>query len=429
MSTFNRKNIYTFIVLCVSLFSSALTKSDDSNILEKFIAAKGYNSTIVFDASNIKQFWIDNSVISANNSFKILLNSKKNDLRESIPLKIQLINLLENQDCHFDIITKDSDLSFYVTNTDNKTVSSSQKEDDFIQDHILTSTFHLEDTRNFTFNLVFQSKTLSEVSIKKIILSFSPNKESSFLVTPGTFEYKVNDFVIELSKGDAYHIDQIKNDIHSFSLTGKGVKLLSKKKILVSDDPIKNYVKLKNIGKTPLRIYYGYAPYTKEQRNIHNRNNPYDNKVLKVLSSENNRIIVDSYPKWKESCYLVLNAKEDLSDFPNFSLVGPIKTVNKLDNGQAEIILNNPLKEAIKPGTFIRIHSSFSSMYLYTHTMTLKPDEEVTLSSSREKDDSFLQYSPKAFCRGTYYVIPVFWVESATDEECTVLISDYSVSF
>ena len=431
MKTFNKKNIYTFIMLCVSLFSSAQIKSDDGNILEKYIASKGYNSSIGFDASNIKQFWIDNTVVSINNTIRVLLNSQKVRQRESIPLKIQLVNLLENQDCHIDIITENSDLSFLVTDTNNKTISSSTKDDDFIQDHVLTSTFHLEDTQNFTFNLVFQSKTLSEILIKKIILSFSRNKDSRFLVSPGLIEYEADDFVVELSKGDAYHIDQTENDIHSFSLTGKGVKLLSKKRILVSDNAINNSVKVKNIGKDPVRIYYGYVPYTKDQRNIHNRNNPYDNSILKVLSSEDNsnRIIVDSYPKWKESCYLVLNAKEDLSDFPNFSFVGPIQTVNKLDNSQAEIILESPLKKAIKTGTDIRIHSPYGSMYIYTHSMTLKPEEELTLSSSKEKDDSFLQYSSKAFCRGTHYVIPVLWLESTTNEESTVLISNYSVSY
>lgn len=435
MKIINKKNVCALAVLysAFSFMLSVQMRGDDDNILDKFISSKGYRSAVTFDASNIKQYWVDNSVSSMDGKIRILLKTQKANQPTSIPLRIQLINLQENQDCHLDIITGDSDLSFLVTDTKNKTISTSAKADDFIQDHILTSTFHLEDTQSFTFNLVFQSKTLSEISIKKIILSFPINKESTFLTSPGVIEYDANSFTTELSKGEDYHLDPIENAPHSFSITAKGIRLYSKKKILVSGNTIKNSIRVKNTGKVPVKISLAYRPHSKAQYQIHNRNNAYknNNKILKVLSAEknSNRVLVDSYPEWAEKCYLALNAKEDLSDFPNFSFAGPIQSVNKLDNGQAEIVLNNPLTKEIPVGTFTRVHAPYGSMYLNVCSKTLQPEEEVVLSSAIKKDDNFLQYSPQAFCRGTHYVVPILVCTSENEEEATVLINDYSVSY
>ena len=429
----------------------AQTKTTNDDLLKKYIASKNYDNTIVFDASDIKRYWIDNSVIAKDNLINIQLNlNPKTHLYESKPFLIQLINVQENQDCRLDLFTDLSDLSFSINNSKGTIISSSVQEETFIQKHIYSSVFHLEDTQNFftlptskgfspcfaVFNIVFRSKTLSEISINKIILSFSTNKSSTFLSSPGTFKYTQNDI---LTEGQSVKLNSVSsanpNDNYTFSLNFKTCLLKSNNKFYVLDNTIKNSIKLKNIGTESIGVFFGYAPFTKDGRNIHNRNNPYKtNKIVKVISAQNNsnRIVVDSYPEWAEKCYLAFNAKEDLSDFPNFLLSeGSIQAINKLENGHAEILLSTPITSEIKAGTPVRIQSPFSSRFLYTHQqISLQPGEEIVLSSSLQKDDNFLQFSQKAFCKGTYYVIPILSLTSKSEKkEASVLISDFEITY
>lgn len=402
--------------------SSRITKESDNKLINQYIQSKGAG-IITFDASNIKQFWIDNSVISKKDSFEILLNAASNT---SVPLKIQLANVNEVMDCNIEVIADTGDFSFSVLNDSSKVVSTSSQKDDFLNYKVVSAVLHLEDTKGAVFSLKFSSKKLSSVNVKNVILSFSDNKNSSFLVSPGTIAIAGNDVTGGGKK-------EIRGD-NSFSVSGKRFEIFSKKKIFLSDKSLSNSVTIKNIGDKPTDIYFGYAPYTEKRQNINNRNNPYkSNKVLSVLSSEvnSNKIIVDSYPEWEKGCCLVLNAKDDLSDFPNFSFVdGTITEVKKIDDTHSEILLSKPIKTQIKTGTKIRVQSKPGNTYIYTNSKRLKPGEEITFSSSIKKDESFLQYSPKAFCRGTYYVVPLI-VSLSVDpnSENTILISDFSVSF
>ena len=152
----------------------------DEKLLSEYVNSKG-SDIISFDFSNIKQFWISPTVLSRDNLIQIMLNDK----RESEPLKIQLANVLETQDCRIDIITNDSDLKFLVTNDDSKSLSTSSPEQDFLHYHIVSSVFHLEDTKDFSFCLRFSSSKADTLTIKKILLSFSNNKESRYLGSPG----------------------------------------------------------------------------------------------------------------------------------------------------------------------------------------------------------------------------------------------------
>lgn len=154
----------------------------DIKLLSEYVNSKG-SDIISFDSSNIKQFWISTSVLSRDNLIQIKLNKKW----ESEPLRIQLANVIETQDCRVDIITNDPHLKFFVTNGKLNKLSTSSPEQKFIQYHIVSAVFHLEDTQDFSFYLNFISDRADTLTIKKILLSFSDNKESRYLGSPGFY--------------------------------------------------------------------------------------------------------------------------------------------------------------------------------------------------------------------------------------------------
>ena len=163
------------------------TQTSDDSLIEQFIRSQGLSQIIVFDARNIKQFWTSNSVSSQNDLIHISLNKENNQKWKSSSLKIQLANVIETQDCRIDVITNDKDLNFIVSDSQSKALSSSSDTETFIQYHIASTSFHLDDTPDFSFNLVFSSKNKDLLSIKKIILSFSDNNESRYVGSPGFY--------------------------------------------------------------------------------------------------------------------------------------------------------------------------------------------------------------------------------------------------
>jgi hypothetical protein len=173
---------------------SLLAKDDESNkeLFKQFIQAQG-TSCIVFDSTNIKQFWTDKSVFSRNNLIHILLDNSETKEFKSIPLSIQLSNVLETQDCKVSVITESSDISFSVLNKYNKVLSTAVKSDNFISYNIYSATIHLENTFDFSFSIQFSSKQENIVDIKAIVLSFSPNKESKLLDFQG-YDHLVKEF-------------------------------------------------------------------------------------------------------------------------------------------------------------------------------------------------------------------------------------------
>lgn len=423
------------IALLFSLLAASAwwIKAEDSNddiLLNKYVESFK-TSTIVFSPSNIKQFWVDKSVFKKDDVFVISLP----DNHESVPLKLQLANINESYDCKIDMITDEQDVAFSVLDTKMKIISKSNPSDDFIQHHIVSSVFHLQDTQNLSFFIKFKSGS-SSIAIKRIILSFSKNPDSLYLSSPG--KMIITDKNSSAQSGSIKAIDNT-----SFSATANTLKLFSNKRLLVADNTISISVTVKNTGNSLARVHIGYAPYTKNNERIHNRNNPYPNtkSVLTVVSAkkDSNSIIVDSMTEWQKGCYLVLNAEEDYSDFPNFSFVGPrISEMKKMENGNAEIILDEKLSKEIKKGSKIRIHSSWNTEILCTNIQTLHPGEEMHFESSIKKDNQLLQYIPhgtKAFCRGTYYVVPVIYSlsvnqnGSASDQENTIEIKDFTVTY
>lgn len=175
----------TILLFFLSVRATAQNESqkNDAKLIDEYIVAKGYQGVIVFDASNIKQFWISNSVVSKNNTINIFPENKE---KKSIPLKIQLVNIIETQDCKIDVISENPFIKFTVLNEELKDIGQSSKEEDFIQYHIESSKIHMEDTKGFALNLCFILPEDSEsIVVNKIVLSFSENKESKYKGSPG----------------------------------------------------------------------------------------------------------------------------------------------------------------------------------------------------------------------------------------------------
>ena len=435
--------ISLFTMACLFLLSNEVSflfsqdksvksvSDSDDQLIEQYIKAKGH-SIITFDSSNIKQFWVDPSVISRDNSFEIILSRSNNTFFESRPLSLQLINVLETLDCKIDVLTENKDVTFAVANSEMKTISNSETNDLFLNYNIVSSVFHLEETKSFSFKLIFKSKTETSISVKKVILSFSKNDNSTYLASPGNVIISdTNTKCVDRDKD----LKPISINNGCFSVTGVLSRIFSTKKIIVDDNAISNSVTIKNIGDNPVKVYIGYAPYTRDGLNITNRNNLYknSNKILNVVSfeSQSNRITVDSYPEWVKGCFLVLNAKEDFSDFPNFSFVNSkIAEVKQLENGHAEIFFEKPINIDIPFGSSVRIQSGDGNTYIYTNQDVLQPGEEKTFTSSIKKDNSLLEYSNKAFPKGTYYVVPAILSFSVDrNKDNTIQISNYSVSY
>lgn len=394
---------------------------------DDYVNAKGDASRIVFDASNIKRFWSDGSVLCQDGTILVFLDRKTANGFEGVPLKIQLLNVDESMDCKVEILAGSQDAAFEITDEKSKVLSRSSAEQPFGRYHVASAAFHCESVPDHSFFLKFSSKKQDEIPIEKIVLSFSNNKDSSFLSSPGVLVLDRNainaNVALSPSAGG-----------NAFELKGKQSKIMSNRSILVSDKPLVTSVTVENVGSKPTRVYVGFAVYTKNRTELRGKNYPYKNvnKVLTVVSSEagSDKLIVDSYSEWTENCYLALHAEEDLFDVPNTTLAnGKIVEVKKLDNGTAEITMDKPLGTALEPGTKVRIHGGPGG-YLYTSNKILQPGEKEVFTSSIKKDNAFFQFSNKAFSRGVYSVKPLLLSYSVdANDENTVVISDFTVSY
>ena len=136
----------TALFLSFALFAQVNAqnaKSDsDEELLNRYAGDKGAG-IIVFDASNIKQFWIDSSVERGDNSIEIVMNGNNVKGFESIPMKIQLANVREFQDCKVEMIVDTNDVGFSALDEKNKVLSVSSLEEKLLHYTIVSSVFHL----------------------------------------------------------------------------------------------------------------------------------------------------------------------------------------------------------------------------------------------------------------------------------------------
>ena len=405
--------------------NSSLGKAEDAKLVEKFIKAKGYNDAIIFDASNVKQFWIDKTIASKNGSIHLVLEKKDGAQEwESVPLKVKLINVNELQDCNVTVFSKVKGNAFVVTDSESDLLSASHSEDDFVQYHIESAIFHLIDTPDNAFNLQFFSKNNDMISIYKIAFMFFDNKD-----------YEKNPLQIQKISDEDVKVSTATNVNHGengFTVSGKQNRIYSKNKIQYSDRALRTSVKVKNIGKNETRISLGYDMFSQDGTRITPSNYPFNNttKVLTVISAKagSSTIIVDSVPDWAKGCYIALNAKDDLSDVPNTSLLdGKVQEVKEMSDNQAMITLSSPLKNTLDKGTKIRIHNQSANPF-YSKTIALRPGEEHVFSTKTEWNNPPHQYSSTALSKDVSVVIPLLFSYSLDpNEENQILISDYKL--
>lgn len=419
-----------FILLCwiaqspaQSLNKSSNSTTNNSNdLLEQFVKSKGDN-LIVFDALNIKQFWIDKSISAQNNSISILLHKTSMEF-ESPQQRIQLKNVNGSHDCKIEIVAESSDFHFSIFNNESSVVSTSIADDNFINYHVETASFHLEDVPNFSFFIKFFSQSQDNISIKKIILSFSNNK--NFLSSPGTLHITKNNSIILRS--------QLTPEQETFSVSGVNSRILAKNRILINDNTLSSSITIKNTGVTPAQVFIGYMTYSKDSLLLDKKNYPYksSSKVLKVNSASEgtNKIIVDKFDDWSKGTFIALNANEDKTDIPNISFLdGTVFEIKQLENGNAEIIMDKPVNRKMEKGTQIRIHG-VPGAFLYTNIKILQPGQEETFTNTIKKDNSYLEYYPKAFSKGVYYVIPLVLSYSVDNtQKNTIEIVNFKISY
>ena len=385
-----------------SLFKKPSDLSFNS-LLEQYIQSNGNSSYIEFNSSNIKEYWITTGVISSRENIIILLKPKGSIEFSSELLPIQLTNVDPTMDCRIDIVTGGSDLSFSVFSSNKEIISSSFHNETFLDFNIISTTFSLRDTPDKMIYLSLSSKRETEISINKILLSFTKNH----------FYYS-DKGLISITPNSINTIRNSTIDSNECILTGKRTFMLFPHIINTNRDSFKgiNYsIDVVNEGNISLRFYLFFRIYSKNGDILNGKNYPYKslNKILHILSAEkgSNKILVDSYADWKKGCRVSLDAKNDLSDIPSTNLIdGLIIEIKKNENATSEITLSQPLSHSIKKGTPIRINGSTSNIDLYPVINEIKPGENIIFESSIELKDSFPQFNNKYLPKGTYYISP-----------------------
>ena len=402
--------------------TGVLSKDDD--LLNQFIKANNNSPYIVFDASNIKLFWVDKSVLAKDDMINILLSRNDGKFFTSVPLYVQLANVNEAMDCKISVVSGNSDLSFSVSDSKNELISQSNDKQDFLNYNVVSSLVHLEKTQGKSFKIAFQSETAEVIRIKAIVMSFEANKKSIFLSSPGT---------LNITKDNSILSDAKLSDEGRFTVSGKSGIITSKESIFVGNNVFSLSVKIKNVGNTPARINIGYFPYSMDHIRLSNNIFPYKgiNKVLKVVDcdSSNNTIIVDSYTEWAKNCYVERDPNVNLSNIKSVKLLrGRVKEIKQRADGSAEIILTKPVDGALKPGDSIRINAASGSA-MNTNAKVLQPGQEEVFTSTVKRDEDIEDYSNNAFLKYFYFVKPMIKFSPREGEESTISIIDFSVAF
>ena len=395
------------------------------NLLEQYVTSLGAR-VIVFDPSNIKQYWIDSSVLKKDDTFEISLRESINGFTSNL-LPIKLIHVDESQDCHVEIIAETKDFSFEIVDAKKKSISEPLSVKSFLLSTSCSTSFHLEDTADLSFYIKFESPVASSLSIRKIIVSFSKNAKSSFLASPGKYDM-IKDTLSVNAKS------RIKNDTDSLVLSGYQMEAFATTKILTQGAKgLTCSVRIKNIGDEATRIYVGFRPYLQNRvylRPNHYLTSGYD-AILSVISSEDNSssIITDHYEEDVTGFYFAIEAKEDLSDIPNLNLTeGYVKEIKQIDDKKTEFILSKPNTKGLASGTKIRPQKSGG--FFYANVKVLQPGEEFVWSDTIKQDPDSVYYSQNGIPKGVYYVCPIIFSYSISPEQLnTILVSEYTVSF
>ena len=143
------------------------------------------------------------------------------------------------------------------------------------------------------------------------------------------------------------------------------------KKIKIN--PCKKYqvsVKIKQFGENPALVYIGFIPYTAKGIFIapeHVTTIENSSTTLTAAAAKGDKTLtVKDASKWGNGKYyhVAFNAKEDMSDIPNFDISRMIAKIQKKDNGYL-VTLTQPLTKAYPAGTVVRQHRSGRTYYLH----------------------------------------------------------------
>ena len=404
--------------------TAAKDKINDNLLLDQFIASKGYSNTIVFDSSNIKQFWGSKSILSKDNTIEVILDKKEKNGLESDSFPIQLKNVNWSHKCKIEVITKEPNLTFTIKNKKNPVSTSSMKEP-FLDYNVYSSYFNMCDVPDYAFFVQFSSiKDL--LKIEKIVLSFSSN-DVNFLHSPG---------VLSVISPDNSTIKTVSlNRLSSQGVIAKSKKtsIISSKTIEFGDTPIKYSVKLKNIGDAPARIYVGYTAYTNTGKKVDTSNYPISDKAetIKVLSVDesNNSLLLKTNAVPGKRSIIAYNVKDDFSDLPNFNLLpGEINETHKESDGTVRVAMSKPLEQKIKEEDTVRVHAR-GGTYIYINNKVLTPGEEYSLTSVVKKSDQSIVFRSDDCPKDVMYITPVLLSNSTEDSENTIQINEFSVEY
>lgn len=135
-------------------------------------------------------------------------------------------------------------------------------------------------------------------------------------------------------------------------------------------------------------IYFGFMPYTEANKEIHYYSVSPVSKSVATLAKDinigDNSIVLKGAEKWKINTYgrIIFNAKEDLSDLPNFDGSSALesKQVKVNADGTIEIPVKKPFAKAYPAGTVVRQHS-VGNAYIYAGSGR-KANEWMSFSKS-----------------------------------------------
>lgn len=156
------------------------------------------------------------------------------------------------------------------------------------------------------------------------------------------------------------------------SLIAEGQKWMIGKKLIklpegTTIDSLKVSGTFRAVEGTPAdTMYIGFKAYDKNRNemqfaNVHTIDGTFTTLAADAKKGENFIIVADA-AKWMKNQVLVINAKADMSDLPNYNTLANVKTIEKCAEGW-KLTLNKPLKADIAKGTAVRQHRAGGYMY------------------------------------------------------------------
>lgn len=428
--------------------SNIIAKADETIEQRRQALANGYlrkddkdSGTFVMDSENVMQYWIDDCVFRHNGKILIELSpvaeidtdsekkeedddDEEKQQFECSFLKLKIPELNRKKDFTVSVSFATPGVQYQLFDRFHKLFYTSPVSNGS-QTELPTFLLHSSEFAGSELFFKFTSSEVDTVNINKITIDYQSNPD---FIYRKLFYVASDQFDSKLISANTF--------AYTYSATGKRTMLIAKGKIVVpeKESAIKMSVKVRNTGKNPTRIYVGYKYFDKDRTHISSGSFPAKgtNSIVNVVSSKagSNTLIVDAMPKYSKGNCIALNARTDLSDVPNLSLLdGNISAVKELPDGKAEITMSLPIKTAVPKGTPVRIHQG-AGMFLYMNDQILQPGEEKVFTSSISKDESSHLYTSDSIATGVYYVSPLI-LSYSTDANLdnTVKISDWVLTY